>query len=88
MSNPNMIVPTAAHRKLHATEEIAGFPVRPGLFLVNGATIVPGGVSFTIHSVGATSCELCLLDVYKRQGWTGASRRGRTRGRSPWCRSR
>ena len=61
MSNPHIIFPTAAHRRLHATEEIEGFPVRPGLFLTNGAAVVPGGVSFTIHSVGATSCELCLF---------------------------
>ena len=44
-----------------ATAEIAGFPVRPGLHLVNGATPVPGGVSFTVHSFGATACELCLF---------------------------
>ena len=61
MSNQKIIFPSAAGRKLHATEEIAGFPVRPGLFLMNGATLVPGGVSFTIHSIGATSCELCLF---------------------------
>ena len=47
MSSQSIIFPTAANRKLHATEEIAGFGVRPGLFLVNGATIVPGGISFT-----------------------------------------
>lgn len=44
-----------------ATGEIAGYPVRPGLFLLNGANVVPGGVSFTIHSVSAASCELCLF---------------------------
>ncbi len=44
-----------------ATGEIAGFRIRPGLFLVNGATIVPEGVSFTIHSFYATRCELCLF---------------------------
>ena len=37
MSNQKIIFPSAAGRKLHATEEIAGFPVRPGLFLMNGA---------------------------------------------------
>lgn len=44
-----------------ATGKIAGFNVCPGLFRVNGATIVPGGVSFTVHSFYATSCELCLF---------------------------
>ena len=46
---------------LPATGEIGGFPVRPGLFRVNGATVVPGGVSFTIHSFYADRCELCLF---------------------------
>lgn len=48
-------------RTMNATNVIEGFSVRPGLFLTNGAVVVPGGVSFTIHSVGATSCELCLF---------------------------
>ena len=34
--------------RLHATGEVNGFQIRPGLFLSNGATLVPGGVSFTI----------------------------------------
>ena len=46
---------------LAATNNISGFRVRPGLFLLNGANIVPGGVSFTIHSINATYCELCLF---------------------------
>ena len=41
---------------LPATGEIGGFPVRTGLFRVNGATVVPGGVSFTIHSFYADRC--------------------------------
>ncbi len=44
-----------------ATAVIAGFPVRPGMHLLNGANTVPGGVSFTVHSFGATYCELCLF---------------------------
>lgn len=47
--------------RLHATGEVNGFQIRPGLFLSNGATLVPGGVSFTIHSFNGTSCELCLF---------------------------
>ena len=46
---------------LPATQSEYGFLIRPGLFEVNGATLVPGGVSFTISSRGATSCELCLF---------------------------
>ena len=40
---------------------IAGFEVRPGLYEMNGATAIPVGVNFTIHSQGATSCELLLF---------------------------
>ena len=32
-------------------------------YLINGATAIPCGVNFTVHSYGATSCELLL---YKR----------------------
>lgn len=42
---------------------INGFDVRPGMYEVNGATAIPCGVNFTLHSFGATSCQLLL---YKR----------------------
>lgn len=45
------------------TDEVAGFPVRPGKFLENGACRVDEGVNFTIHSNGAKSCSLCLFHV-------------------------
>ena len=35
---------------------VAGFPVRPGLFDVNGAMALPNGVSFTVHTHFGTSC--------------------------------
>ena len=38
--------------------EVAGFPVRPGLFDVNGAMALPNGVNFTVHTHNGTSCEL------------------------------
>ena len=41
--------------------EISGFKVRPGLYEINGATAIPGGVNFTIHSNQATGCELLLF---------------------------
>ncbi|MFR5601662.1 MAG: glycogen debranching protein [Lachnospiraceae bacterium] len=41
--------------------EIAGFPVRPGMFDVNGAMILPFGVNFTIHTSYGTACELLLF---------------------------
>ncbi len=41
--------------------EIEGFPVRPGMFDVNGATALPGGVNFTVHTHDGTSVELLLF---------------------------
>lgn len=41
--------------------EIAGFPVRPGIYDLNGATPLQNGVNFTIHTCGGTSCELLLV---------------------------
>ena len=40
---------------------ISGFEVRPGLYGLNGATAIPTGVNFTIHSNQATSIELLLF---------------------------
>lgn len=51
----------------HETDEfrpldtISGFSVRPGLYEEFGASLIPGGVSFTLHSQEATSCELLLF---------------------------
>lgn len=42
-------------------DEINGFQVRPGFYEINGATAIPGGVNFTVHSNHATSCELLLF---------------------------
>lgn len=41
--------------------EISGFPVRPGMFDVNGAMALPVGVNFTVHTHYGTSCELLLF---------------------------
>ena len=49
------------------TDMINGFAVRPGLYLSNGASVVDGGVNFTIHSYGATSCTLCLFHRTEKQ---------------------
>lgn len=46
---------------LQPLDEIAGFQVRPGFYKTNGAVSTANGVSFTIHSVGATSCTLLLF---------------------------
>lgn len=49
------------HWHLKPLENIAGFDVRPGFYTDMGAIPVPGGVSFTIASKNATSCELLLF---------------------------
>ena len=40
---------------------IDGFAVRPGFYEINGATAIPGGVNFTVHSHSATSISLLLF---------------------------
>ena len=51
-------------RDLKPTDNVGGFDVRPGNFLLNGATTVSGGVNFTIHSVYAVECTLLLFRPY------------------------
>ncbi len=41
--------------------EIGRYPVRPGLFDMNGAMVVGSGVNFTIHTHNGTSCRLLLF---------------------------
>ena len=53
------VLPRAIH--LVPLDLIAGFEVRPGFYDINGATAIPGGVNFTVHSKGATSVELLLF---------------------------
>ena len=50
-------------RSIHMVpmDVIAGFEVRPGMYELNGAMAIPVGVNFTVHSCGATSCELLLF---------------------------
>jgi len=54
-------------KNLLPLDEINGFRVRPGFYLDNGAMVIPGGVSFTIHSQSASACELLL---FKREACT------------------
>lgn len=54
-------------RNLKPIDKIAGFDVRPGNFLLNGATPVRGGVNFTISSCYASSCELLLFKPYAKE---------------------
>lgn len=50
------------HRKHYTpVETIAGFPVRPGLFTLNGATPLGYAVNFTVHSANATHFSVALF---------------------------
>lgn len=42
-------------------DNICGFDVRPGFYDMNGATAIPTGVNFTIHSKNASSITLLLF---------------------------
>ena len=57
-NNQTDLVPAG---QLKPLDTICGFQVRPGFFLDFGATVIPGGVNFTIQSHKATSCELLLF---------------------------
>ena len=56
---PGVVLPRSIH--LVPLDNIAGFDVRPGFYDTNGATAIPGGVNFTVHSHGATKVELLLF---------------------------
>ncbi|MCI8598214.1 MAG: glycogen debranching protein GlgX [Lachnospiraceae bacterium] len=50
-------------RNIHLVpmDRINGYEVRPGYYEINGATAIPGGVNFTVHSRNATSIKLLLF---------------------------
>lgn len=64
--------PVLAESKYHLVplDEIGGYKVRPGLYEINGATAIPGGVNFTIHSNQATACELLLYHNREEEPYT------------------
>ena len=47
---------------IHPTRTYGNYALRPGKPLPFGATMVPGGVNFSVFSRYATSCELVLFD--------------------------
>ncbi|MDR2932191.1 MAG: glycogen debranching protein GlgX [Oscillospiraceae bacterium] len=55
------IAPSSRKVHLAPIDNVSGYDVRPGFYEVNGATAIPCGVNFTVHSVNATSCELLLF---------------------------
>ena len=59
VKDPGVVLPRAIH--LVPMDYIDGFAVRPGFYETNGATAIPGGVNFTVHSHGASAIELLLF---------------------------
>ena len=49
------------YKHLKPIDKVCGYDVRPGIFMLNGARPVNGGVNFTINSIYATSCTLLLF---------------------------
>lgn len=47
--------------------EVAGFFVRPGYYLENGTTVLPGGISFTVHTQMGTSVSLLLFKRHEME---------------------
>jgi isoamylase len=55
-------VGTDTVRQLKATHNYSGFDLHPGNPLPFGASLVPGGINFSIYSYNATSCTLVLFE--------------------------
>ncbi len=60
-SEDGFMVKTASSIHLIPLDHIDGFDVRPGFYESPGATAIPCGVNFTVHSHHGTSCELLLF---------------------------
>lgn len=54
------VLPSVFGSHLLPLDTVEGYKVRPGFYEINGATAIPGGISFTVHSHHAVSCELLL----------------------------
>lgn len=46
---------------LQPLDKVGEYDIRPGIYELNGATALPCGVNFTVHSHNAKSCELLLF---------------------------
>lgn len=51
----------------YPTHKFEQFDLRPGKTMPFGATIVPGGVNFSVYSSFAYSCELVLFNKHERE---------------------
>ena len=56
-----LITPEGKSIHLKPLNKISGYEVRPGFYEINGASAIPCGVNFTVHSHMADSCELLLF---------------------------
>ena len=56
---PAVALPRTIH--LIPMDHVDGFDIRPGFYEINGATAIPGGVNFTVHSSGAKGVSLLLF---------------------------
>ncbi len=52
----------ATYQKYHLVpfDHVDGYDIRPGFYDINGATAIPGGVNFTVHTYYGTAVELLL----------------------------
>ena len=44
------VLPSVMGSHLLPLDTVEGYKVRPGFYEINGATAIPGGISFTVHS--------------------------------------
>lgn len=62
-----LLPPSDPNASLMPLDIIEGFNVRPGFHGINGATVMHGGVNFTVHTHYGTSCELLLFHRTERE---------------------
>jgi glycogen operon protein len=77
---------TAIHDRVDSfpTHTIAGFGVRPGRALPFGATLVPGGVNFSVYSTGAEAMSLVLFHRGEREPFAELAFPGEFRVGAAW----
>lgn len=51
----------------YPTHKYGSFDLRPGKTIPFGATIVPGGINFSVYSSHAQSCELVLYNKHEKE---------------------
>jgi isoamylase len=61
------MAPAVGRIDVYPTHAIAGYNVRPGKPFPFGATLVPGGINFSVFSSHATDCTLVLFEKGARE---------------------